>query len=73
MKLPLLESYVFKRKPEDMPRYGDSDVQLAALKSNIQVLVVSKDNSNFQTLASEQHFLLCNLHTQTYADVPDGF
>jgi hypothetical protein len=73
MKLPLLESYVLKHKPEDMSRYGDSDVQLAALKSNIQVFGVFKDNSYFQTPTPEQHFLLLNLQTQTYADVPDGF
>jgi len=73
MKLPLLESYVLKHKSEDMPRYADSDVQVAALKSNIQVFGVFKDNSNFQTHTSEKHFLLWNLHKQTYEDLPGGF
>jgi hypothetical protein len=37
MRLLFLEICVLKRKPEDTPRRGDSDVQLAVLKANIQV------------------------------------
>jgi hypothetical protein len=52
MQLPLLENYVLKHKAEDTPRYGDSDVQLPAMESNVKVFGAFKNNSNFQTPTS---------------------
>jgi len=57
-----------QNKPEDMLRYGDSDVQLATLKYNTsnQAFGALKNTSDFQTPTSgdrrEHHFLLWNLH-----------
>jgi len=68
-----------QNEPEDMLRYGDSYVQLAAVKSNAssQAFGAFKNKSHFQTPTSgdrwERHFLLWNLHMQTYAYVPDDF